>query len=343
MQPAKKRPILMIAAAVLLVLSALLLYGRLKSKPEPEVIAPPAVEQTAPTSGDQSQRTPETGGQPQAAPATGEGTAPAVAEPQEAPAVEKSGSWDPEIMPEAPAENASAKRKAPPDRPRSQSLHAARKRASLRLHLSSYRSDRTRRLRSRRASCSPSTSLRPLRRAPAQSLPSRACCCPPRRLGRWRCARPPRAATQPRNLSWRFAISRVTTPPRRCAGSSARQARGSRPRNIASARCMSAARAWPRISGARAPGTNPRPRRATSRPCTVSPSLRAPATAALPTMHSPQNGTAKRPPTVFPTASSISASWQSTGSGRSRMSPRPINGSRSRRRRATMRPRSAAR
>ena len=113
MQPAKKRPILMIAAAVLLVLSALLLYGRLKSKPEPEVIAPPAVEQTAPTPGDQSQGTPETGGQPQAAPATGEGTAPAVAEPQEAPAVEKSGSWDPEIMPEAPAENAlgrSAKR-----------------------------------------------------------------------------------------------------------------------------------------------------------------------------------------------------------------------------------------
>ncbi|MET0688338.1 MAG: hypothetical protein ABWY38_03925 [Methyloceanibacter sp.] len=105
-QPAKKRPILMIAAAVLLVLSALLLYGRLKSKPEPEVIAPPAVEQTAPASGDQSQHTPETGGQPQAAPETGEGTAPAAAEPQEAPAVEKSGSWNPEVMPEAPAENA---------------------------------------------------------------------------------------------------------------------------------------------------------------------------------------------------------------------------------------------
>ena len=105
-QPAKKRPILMIAAAVLLVLSALLLYGRLKSKPEPEVTAPPAVEQTAPAPADQSQDKPETGGQSEAAPETGEGTAPAAEEPQEAPAVEKSGSWDPEIMPEEPAENA---------------------------------------------------------------------------------------------------------------------------------------------------------------------------------------------------------------------------------------------
>ena len=107
-QPTKKRPILMIAAAVLLVLSALLLYGRLKSKPEPEVTAPPAVEQTAPTPEDQSQGTPapETGGQSQTPPETGEGTAPAAEEPQEAPAVEKSGSWDPEIMPEDPAENA---------------------------------------------------------------------------------------------------------------------------------------------------------------------------------------------------------------------------------------------
>lgn len=113
-QPAKKRPILMIAAAVLLVLSALLLYGRLKSKPEPGVIAPPAVEQTAPASGDQSQHTPETGGQPQAAPETGEGTAPAAAEPLEAPAVEKSGSWNPEVMPEAPAENALGEEQSAP-------------------------------------------------------------------------------------------------------------------------------------------------------------------------------------------------------------------------------------
>jgi len=44
-------------------------------------------------------------------------------------------------------------------------------------------------------------------------------------------------------MSWRSVISRVTTPPRRCAGSSALQARGSRPRNIASVRCTSAARA----------------------------------------------------------------------------------------------------
>ena len=43
----RKRPFLIICAAVLLAISALLLYGRLRSKPEPE-IAPPAAEQTAP-------------------------------------------------------------------------------------------------------------------------------------------------------------------------------------------------------------------------------------------------------------------------------------------------------
>jgi localization factor PodJL len=99
----------MIAAAVLLVLSALLLYGRLKSKPEPEVTAPPAVEQTVPAPGDQSQETPapETGGQSQSVPGGGEGTPPpAAGQSQEAPAVEKSGSWDPEVMEEEPAENA---------------------------------------------------------------------------------------------------------------------------------------------------------------------------------------------------------------------------------------------
>lgn len=45
--PRRKRSVLIIAAAVLLALSAVLLYGRLRSKPEPEVI-PPAVEQSAP-------------------------------------------------------------------------------------------------------------------------------------------------------------------------------------------------------------------------------------------------------------------------------------------------------
>jgi localization factor PodJL len=48
-QPGKrKRSLLIICAAVLLAISALLLYGRLRSKPEPEIVAPPATEQSAP-------------------------------------------------------------------------------------------------------------------------------------------------------------------------------------------------------------------------------------------------------------------------------------------------------
>ncbi len=82
-QTKKNRPILIIAAAVLLALSAALLYGRLKSKPEPEVAPPPAVEQTVP------------------APAE-----PAPAEPESIPAEpDRSGAWQPEVLPEEPAEN----------------------------------------------------------------------------------------------------------------------------------------------------------------------------------------------------------------------------------------------
>ena len=114
--PKKKRPILIIAAAVLLALSALLLYGRLRSKPEPEVVAPPAVEQTAPAPADRSEAAPEPSGESApaaeapAADARATAEEPAAAEPApDSPAgVEKSGSWDPEVTPEEdPAENAS--------------------------------------------------------------------------------------------------------------------------------------------------------------------------------------------------------------------------------------------
>jgi localization factor PodJL len=48
-QPSRrKRSFLIICAAVLLIISALLLYSRLRTKPEPEIVAPPATEQSAP-------------------------------------------------------------------------------------------------------------------------------------------------------------------------------------------------------------------------------------------------------------------------------------------------------
>jgi localization factor PodJL len=71
------RPLLVIAAAVLLVLSAILLYSRLPSKPSPELLAPAAEESAPPPSA-------PTGNNP---PATESEQAPAASEPQpEAPA-----------------------------------------------------------------------------------------------------------------------------------------------------------------------------------------------------------------------------------------------------------------
>jgi hypothetical protein len=71
------RPLLVIAAAVLLVLSAILLYSRLQSKPLPELLAPAAEESAPPPSA-------PTGNSP---PPTGSEQAPAASEPTpEAPA-----------------------------------------------------------------------------------------------------------------------------------------------------------------------------------------------------------------------------------------------------------------
>jgi localization factor PodJL len=80
------RPLLVIAAAVLLVLSAILLYSRLQSKPLPELLAPAAEESAPPTSA-------PIGSSP---PTTGSEQAPAASEP----------------TPEAPAPNPSS---VPPD------------------------------------------------------------------------------------------------------------------------------------------------------------------------------------------------------------------------------------
>ncbi len=87
----RKRSFLIICAAVLLAISAALLYSRLRSKPEPEA-TPPAVEQSAPAP---------------AAPVEGSSTpdgAPAAVEPApETPATPSSGSseldWQPEVTP----------------------------------------------------------------------------------------------------------------------------------------------------------------------------------------------------------------------------------------------------
>ena len=87
----RKRSFLIICAAVLLAISAALLYSRLRSKPEPEA-TPPAVEQSAPAP---------------AAPVEGSSTpdgAPAAVEPTpETPATPSSGSseldWQPEVTP----------------------------------------------------------------------------------------------------------------------------------------------------------------------------------------------------------------------------------------------------
>ncbi len=100
----RKRSFLIIFAAILLAISAALLYSRLRSKPEPEAeLAPPAAEQSMPAP---------------AAPSDGEATpdvddaAPAAVEPApETPATPSSGSseldWQPEVSP-APDDAADA-------------------------------------------------------------------------------------------------------------------------------------------------------------------------------------------------------------------------------------------
>ncbi|HEX2448029.1 MAG TPA: peptidoglycan-binding protein [Methyloceanibacter sp.] len=96
--PRRKRSFLIICAAVLLAISAALLYSRLRSKPEPEV-TPPVVEQSAPVP---------------AAPSEGAGSAatddgaPAAVEPKaDTPATPGSSElqWEPEVTP-APADAA---------------------------------------------------------------------------------------------------------------------------------------------------------------------------------------------------------------------------------------------
>ncbi len=88
----RKRSFLIISAAVLLAISAMLLYGRLRSKPEGEMI-PPAAEQSAPMPSDPSQG---------AAPGAEEST-PAAVEPKvETPSVPGSSELQPEP---SPAEN----------------------------------------------------------------------------------------------------------------------------------------------------------------------------------------------------------------------------------------------
>jgi localization factor PodJL len=97
----RKRSVLIICAAVLLVISAALLYGRLRSKPVAEVAPPPAAEQSAPAPSGSRHGTPSPGA---------EQSAPAPAEPKaETPAPATSGSS--ELQPEAeesPDENAAS-------------------------------------------------------------------------------------------------------------------------------------------------------------------------------------------------------------------------------------------
>jgi len=81
----RKRSFLIICAAVLLAISALLLYGRLRSKPEPE-ITPPAAEQSVPLPSAPSEATPTPGA---------EENAPAPAEPKaETPPPDRSGAYE---------------------------------------------------------------------------------------------------------------------------------------------------------------------------------------------------------------------------------------------------------
>jgi localization factor PodJL len=92
----RKRSFLIICAAVLLAISALLLYSRLRSKPEPEII-PPAAEQSAPAPSATSEGAATPGAEP---------SAPEAVEPKvETPSAPSSGSSELQPEPEAsPAE-----------------------------------------------------------------------------------------------------------------------------------------------------------------------------------------------------------------------------------------------
>ena len=94
----RKRSFLIICAAILLATSAALLYGRLRTKPEPQV-TPPAVEQTVPA--------PATPGDGAAAPATEHAPAAIESVPEPAPTPEPPATpdsselqWTPEVTPE---------------------------------------------------------------------------------------------------------------------------------------------------------------------------------------------------------------------------------------------------
>jgi hypothetical protein len=93
-QPSRrKRSLLIICAAVLLAISALLLYGRLRSKPEAEIVAAPATEQSAP-----APATPEEG---RAAPGRQDPASDAMDPNSGAPAEPRSGSFEVRPAPEA--------------------------------------------------------------------------------------------------------------------------------------------------------------------------------------------------------------------------------------------------
>ena len=96
----RKRSFLIICAAMLLAISAALLYGRLRSKPEPRV-TPPAVEQSVPAPAARAKARPRL--------AAGD-CAPAAVEPTpETPATPGSSEldWQPEVTP-APNDAADA-------------------------------------------------------------------------------------------------------------------------------------------------------------------------------------------------------------------------------------------
>jgi len=91
--PKRKRSLLIVCAAVLLIISALLLYTRLRTKPEPEMVAPPATEESAPAPAAPS------GGS--AAPSE-QDTSPDTTVPNpEAPAEPRSGAFEVRPAPEA--------------------------------------------------------------------------------------------------------------------------------------------------------------------------------------------------------------------------------------------------
>jgi localization factor PodJL len=106
----RKRSLLMISAAILLVISAALLYGRLRSKPEIEA-TPPAAGESVPNPAGEDQITPlPEGSRHGTALPDASQSAPAPAEPgSDAAAPAKSGAWDavPDDSMQEPADSAS--------------------------------------------------------------------------------------------------------------------------------------------------------------------------------------------------------------------------------------------